>query len=229
MATYPNGIASWTNRIDNVNTVWAADPNTLAAELVAVQNAIGTNPQIESKPVAGNPITYPSLSARLSDTLWGHELPYVALGTPASFDVRYGTALNGFGQFNVYTTKHSDRWGWYNGSDITIGATGIYLVDVEQGFQYYTSGYYKLALTCDNINLRSAVWHWDFPSGSASNYSANFAGRQATLGFGFMREFVKGTRLRVVSENGTPKNPITAVDGLLTLQYLRTATVNGVE
>lgn len=227
MATYPNGIASWTNRIDNINTVWAADPNTLAAELVAVETSLGTNPQIESKPIAGNPVTYASLSARLSDTLAGTQRPYVAIGA-GSFSVRYGTALDGYGQFNVYTTKYSDHWGWYNGSDITVGVSGIYLVDVEQDWQYYSgSGYYKLALTCDNINLRSQVWHWDFPSGSASNYSANFAGRQATMGFAFMREFVAGTRIRVVSENGTATNPVTAASSLLTLQYLRQATVGG--
>jgi hypothetical protein len=229
MATYPNGIASWTNRIDNVNTVWAADPNTLAGELVAVETSVGTNPQIESAPIAGNPITYPSMSARLSDTLSGRQLPYVTVSAQDSFDVRYGSALDGYGQFNVYTHSASDMWGWYNGSDITVGVSGIYVVDVEQDWEYSTSGYYKLALTINNINLRSQVWHWDFPSGSASNYSANFAGRQATMGFSTVREFVAGTRIRVVSENGTAKNPVTAENASLTLQYLRQATVGGTD
>jgi hypothetical protein len=49
------------------------------------------------------------------------------------------------------------------------------------------------------------------------------------MGFAFMREFTAGTRLRVVSENGTSQNPVTAQNALLTLQYLRTASVDGGE
>lgn len=219
MATYPCGIASWTNRIDNVNTVWAADPNTLAGEIIAVETALGPNPHIESKPITGNPVTFASASERISQTNLGNGRPYALLDS-GSFNVRYGSALDGYGMYNVYS-KISDYGGFFNGSDITAPATGLYMIYVQQTWQYYTSGYLSLALAIDGAYQAGDMWHWTFPSGSASNYSANYANRYAHTNFSWMGSLEKGQRVRIVSENGTSKNPYPVIGGTVRIHYLR--------
>lgn len=43
MATYPSGLFSWTTVVDNVDDVLAAHPNSLAAEIIALETKIGVD------------------------------------------------------------------------------------------------------------------------------------------------------------------------------------------
>ena len=71
-AVYPKGVFSWTDRTNLVSNVLASDVNSLAADLIAVENAIGTTPNVESSPLAGNPVTYATVNARISDVQQGN-------------------------------------------------------------------------------------------------------------------------------------------------------------
>lgn len=75
MATYPGSIVVFTTKYDNVDTVLAADPNTIQAEVAAIESTLGTNPNI-SGTSGGTYIPTPSYShanvgARISNVEYG--------------------------------------------------------------------------------------------------------------------------------------------------------------
>jgi hypothetical protein len=45
MSFYPSQLASFSNKVDNVSTIFAADVNNLQNEIIAIETAIGLNPQ----------------------------------------------------------------------------------------------------------------------------------------------------------------------------------------
>lgn len=51
MATYPSGLFSWVTKIDNVDAVMAAHPNSLAAEIVALQTKLGVDSSSDSSSI----------------------------------------------------------------------------------------------------------------------------------------------------------------------------------
>lgn len=238
MATpiYPKALSSWTDRINQVDTVWAKDPNTLAAEIISIEQTVGTMAQVEPFPPVGNPVTYSSLSARVTDTLLGRQRPYVSLYNPA-FNVGYGTAPDD-GVYNVYK-KLYDPWNYFNGSDITIQSAGLYLIDVYQAWAPFTSGYMQLTLVINGVWTRGDLWQWNFPSDGpviSPGGTVSFGGpnnpvipsqvnryprRNANTGFLWMGSLGKGDRVRVTSENGTVLNPYPALNASLKAYYLR--------
>lgn len=48
MASYPRQVATFPTHHDNVDTVFAADPNNIQDEVIAVEKALGINPQVSS-------------------------------------------------------------------------------------------------------------------------------------------------------------------------------------
>lgn len=212
-ASYPKAIASWTPRIDQVDTVFAADPNTLAAELIAVEQTLGSMPQVESAVPVGNPVTYASVSARISASMLNSNLPYVSLYLN-EFNLNYG-GTPGKSVFNTYK-KLYDPYGYFNGSDITIQATGRYLVDCYQGWEPYSTGWLHLSLYTNDSFLRGQIWDWDLPP--IDQYSPE--GSNGATGFLWMGVLPAGTRLRVASQNGTPKNPYKVLNGSFKVQYI---------
>lgn len=233
---YPKAISSWTDRIDQINTVFAADPNTLAAEIIAVEKTIGTMPQVEPFPPVGNPVAYSNMSARITDTLLARQHPYVSLFNPA-FNAGYGTAPDD-AIYNVYK-KLFDPFGYYNGSDITIKTAGLYLIDVYQAWVPFTSGYMQLSLVINGIWTRGSLWQWNFPSDGpviSPGGTVTFGGpnnpvipsqvnryprRNANTGFTWLGSLGQGDRVRVTSENGTTLNPYPVQNASLKAYYLR--------
>lgn len=72
MASYPGTIATFTTKHDLSDVVDAADPNTIQSELVAVENALGTNVHVSTSPSASGTFittstTFASLNARLAN------------------------------------------------------------------------------------------------------------------------------------------------------------------
>jgi hypothetical protein len=219
MSTYPKGIETWVNRIDDVNIVFAADPNSLAAEIIAIEQNVGTMPAVESKPPVGKPVSYTSMSARLTDTLLGNQKPFVDLAAGLG-KVAYGSAGDGHGQFLSFS-KNYDPFNYYNGSDITIQASGVYAIDHYMTWSYQTNGYVASYVYINNVNSKGDLWHWsDFAVDSPAQF--NYAGRWGTTAVTFSNiALQKGTRLRVVAENGTATNPVQIENAFLRCQFLR--------
>src|ERR1700733_10283842 len=122
---YPNAIFGWVPRIDQVNIVFANDPNTIATEIQGIETVIGTNPPIETQPPVGSNITYPTMSARLSAAMNNANLPYAVL-TGNNFFINQGQQL-----FNSYRATQ-DPYKMYNGQDITIPCNGYWSVHADQ-------------------------------------------------------------------------------------------------
>jgi hypothetical protein len=193
---YPKALSGWTDRINNVDIVWAADPNTLAAEIISIESTVGTMPMVEPNPPVGKPLTFSSVSARISDVQNGYHLPYVEL-IASNFRVGYGSYFNGVP--NVYQPLVDD-FNYFNGSDISIGANGIYVIDVFQVWQPWVSGYVNIHLTINNNLARTATWSWD---SVPTNGPISWQNRTANAGIAWMGPLQYGDRVRVVSENGT--------------------------
>lgn len=71
-AAYPSQVKSFTTKQDFIDTVDAADPNSLQDEVVALETTVGTNPHISTAPASsgtyvGTVVTYASVAARLAN------------------------------------------------------------------------------------------------------------------------------------------------------------------
>lgn len=217
-AIYPKAVSTWTPRIDEVDIVWANDPNSLAAEIIATENTLGPMPHVESKPVVGNPISYPNVSARITDTFLGNQHPYVELST-SSFYTYYSSTGFDHGQYVNFRAAY-DSHGYFNGSDITIKADGLYLIDSYVTWEYYNSGYVMSFIVINGVNSKSDRWSWnDFSRSGPSD--ANYGGRWATTQPMWMGSLRAGTRVRIMAENGTPKNPYQVMNAYVRCYYLR--------
>lgn len=214
---FPKSVLSWTDRVDEVNVVWANDPNSLAAEIIAIENTLGAQPQVESAPYAGNPVTYDTVGARISDVLAGNQMPYCSV--TVSQDYVYNNQGWGtyFGHINTFS-KVYDPFGYYNGSDITIQASGLYLVTGHQEWSWFDSGFFQHSLYVDGNWWAGAMWNWLFGSFGPAYYNAD---RNANTSWTWVGPLAAGQRLQVVSENGTSFNPCTISNSWMRLYCLR--------
>lgn len=213
VAVYPKAIKSWTDRIDGVNIVWANDPNSLAAEIISIEQTLGAMPQVESKNPVGKPVTYDSVSARISDTMLGGQLPFVQLAN-ANFKLgRGGGYYNG--QFNTFNQVVSDHWKYFNGQDITIQEEGVYIIDASQSWSANSTGYVMMMLVINQARMRINRWDWaDYdPDGTSTDY--------ASTDVHWMGALNEGDRIRIASQNATNKDPTTVTYSNLSIQYLR--------
>lgn len=224
-AAYPKAVASWTARIDNVNTVYAADPNTLAAEILAVESALGPMPQVESPVPVGSPLTYSTVGDRINAAMLQTAHPYAEL-YKSNFKVGYGKLVQvpyllNYAVYNSFSVVE-DEWNYFNGSDITIQAPGVYLIDGFQVWDFYTSGWLFHMLVINGAVARGDLWQWNFPTSGPN--SENYDGHWARTGWAWMGPLAKGDRVRVASQNATTKNPYTVVGSSLRVYYLRSLT-----
>jgi len=200
---YPSGILTWTDRVDDVTTIDATDVNTLAADLISVENTLGTNIEIESSPPTGLPITYTTTSARISDAMNNAQLPSSTLSFP-SMQVPNTTQ----GQLNTYNATY-DPYGLYNGTDMTVTANGWWFVSVTQTWAWSSTGYSHLALCLNGTNniIVEDVFNWQFPGNSVTG---GVPGRWQQFGLRTVTRTVTweglahaGDRFSGLSENGT--------------------------
>ena len=219
---FPKSILSWTDRIDEVNVVFANDPNTLAAEVISIENTLGAQPQVENAPYSGNPVTYSTVSARISDVLAGNQMPYCSVTTSVMPVFNQQLAGTQFGQFNVFN-KVYDPFGYYNGSDITVQASGLYLITGAQNWGWNDSGYLNHSLFIDGLWMAGERWDWNFASFGPGFFENE---RPATTSFTWMGAIPAGQRIQVVSENGTSFNPYPVSNSWLRLFCLRKLPAN---
>jgi hypothetical protein len=211
-AVYPNGIVPWSPRVDKQNTVYAADPNTLAAEIQAIEGAIGTNPQIEYAPPIGTQISYASMSARLHDVQMGNQIPACSVANN-SFTVKN----NGSTHVNSYVADY-DPFSMFNGTDITIKAIGWYYITANQMFDHASSGWVEIQLSINNLVRTEDWWSWDFPenkSGGSWNSSSK------TLSLSWQGICNPNDRLSILSTNASNESNATVRYPFLRVSYHR--------
>lgn len=211
---YPKALSSWTDRINNVDIVWAADPNTLAAEIISIEQTLGTMPHVEPNMPVGKPAVYPSVGSRISAVQLGANLPYCEL-VRVNFKVGYGAYFNGVA--NVYQPLVDD-FGFFNGSDMSMPTNGVYVIDVFQVYAPWTSGFLNVHLTINNQLARTGTWSWDAVPTFGPRSWAN---RTASAGLTWMGPLQKGDRVRVVTENGTGWAPYVVQYSSFRAQYIR--------
>lgn len=158
-SVFPNGIFNWTDRVNEVNIVFANDTNSLAAEVISVENTLGENPQIEkSPPAGGNDISYTSVDARISDAMNNAQMPAVFLQK----DLLQLDNVSG-GILNTYDVAY-DPFGMHNGIDVTVPVFGWWIVDTFQTWGYWNDGYVHHMFAIDGLNniVSEDLVDWEF-------------------------------------------------------------------
>jgi hypothetical protein len=220
---YPSQIFTWTDRQDETSLVEAADPNSIAADLVAVETTLGTMPQLESNPVAGPQINFTNVNQRLDYLTSGSHLPVCQLGSSGQQIASGQGAATNYGQYNSYGTVVYDPFGLYNGSDVTIPVTGWYSVEVAQFWPWAAAGYGALHLWTGSIWADTSKWSWDFPENvqhGAWQGGSNIA-RPGPTRAHFEGVLNQGTRIRAISENGTAATPVTVTNMRMSVSLAR--------
>jgi hypothetical protein len=200
MATYPNSIFFWQPRIDQQNIVFANDPNTLANEIIAVEQAVGVNPQIEKHPPTGTGFTYRSLDSRVSAAMGNWEMPFGYFYNPGFF-IGQGQQL-----YNTYRVGF-DPYGYFNGQDLTIRKAGFYSIHANQKWNQQGDNFIGgnvLIMLWNGKLVDAEMWQWDnFFGNSAYKFASN-----AYSGNGFSRvrwqgALAAGDHIQFLSVNST--------------------------
>lgn len=210
---YPGSTFYWgPDRQNEINVDFAADVNGPAAEIIAIEETLGVNPQIEKSPITGNQITYPDVDTRISATLDGTGIPVCSLGNNELFvpNTLNLTAATNYGVWNAYTANY-DPFNMYNGSVVTIPVTGWWRIIVGQYWDWYSTGYHRCLWYVGNQWWRHDCWHWDFAGNQPGGwwYTNDEIGpqRYAHTSITWEGVLTAGTAMRVLSENGCPDTP----------------------
>lgn len=216
-AVFPKSVVPWTDRVDEVDVVWAKDPNSLAAEVIAVENTLGPMPHQEKSPFVGSPVTYGSVDARITDAAAGNLNPYCSVTVSSFFVYNFQGPGTRWGHFNSFS-KVYDPYGYYNGSDITIQASGLYLITGSQSWEWHDNGWLRHSLYIDDLWQCGHRWDWNFGGFGPAFFDPS---RTADTAFTWMGAIPAGKRVRVVSENNTSRNPFRVSNSWVRLYCLR--------
>ena len=90
-ATYPASVRSFTTKVDVTGIVYAAHPNDLQDEVIAIESILGVTPSLSTTPNAGGSFTatattFNSVSARLAN---------IETGIVADVHTQYVNKTNG--------------------------------------------------------------------------------------------------------------------------------------
>lgn len=216
-AIFPKSIVSWTDRVDNQDIIFANDPNSLAAEIIAMENTLGAMPQQEKSPFTGSPITYSSVDARITDAMSGNLNPYVSITAGSFFVFNQQGPGSRWGHINTFQ-KVYDPYGFYNGTDVTVQVSGLYLISGNQTWGWHDSGYLWHSLFIDGLWACGHRWDWNFGLFGPSFFEDD---RNAQTAWHMLVPIQAGKRVQVVSENGTSRNPFTVNSSWLRMYCLR--------
>ncbi len=216
-AVYPNGVLPWTDRVDEVNIVFAEDVNPLAAEIEAIETSIGTTPNVEPSPPNGSSaITYPTLSSRVTDAMDNAQLPVVVLGNTTF------TCPNNTSGTLVPHQRRFDPFNCFNGTDFTAVAAGWWVVTGTMTWDWWSDGYsdHRLCLNGFSNYLCHNQINWEFPGNTIPDGSDlvtprwwQFGKRSISTTVNWQGLLNKGDRLSMLAENGTsnPSHTITNI------------------
>lgn len=229
---FPKSYFSWSDRTDEVSNVLANDPNSIASELISVEKTLGVMPHQEKHPVAGPPITYSSVDARLTDIQQGNQVPFAEFGVNpmdvpngATFSANVGNAP---GKLNTYSPKW-DNFNFYDGHTATIGITGAYLITAWQEWPFNTSGFVAMHLFFNAVTIGNGpawqnmgIFNWSFPQTGPTRWDrTGFNNRQCMTELTWIGIANKGWRIQILSENGTPSPTQRVINGAMRIYYLR--------
>jgi hypothetical protein len=226
---FPQSTIQWLDRVDELNTVFANDPNSIAAEVGAVENTLGVMPQVEKLPIVGTgTTTYQTVDARLSDMLNGNQVPVLAISSPQQYVKNRQSAGDNYGEFNNYTNVSYDPFGMWNGTDIKIQANGWYLVTAEQSWDWWSTGYNGMSLWIDGSMFRQDLWHWDFVGNTLGSYwyPTTAEKRPGSTDVSWQGVLQQGQRIRIMSENGCADTPHRAFNQSLAISFVRSVAAN---
>lgn len=211
-AFYPENILAWTDRLDEQDIVWANDPNSLAAEVSAIETTLGAMPQLESNPVAGPQVNFVSVNQRLDYMTFGQQIPVVQLTSNSqSISSHQGSASN-YGAYNSYGTAIYDPYTLWNGSDVVVPTTGWYYVDAVQYWPWSVSGYTALHLLISSTLQDTDLWDWELTQNKQGGAWQGYSdiARPGCTHVKYSGIINQGARIRVVSENGTATSSVIA-------------------
>lgn len=226
-AAYPKSLLNWTNRL-NSQTVFAADPNTLAAEIDAIETAIGVMPMNEPLPLTNAVATYPTMSARLTAAYLQSGHPYVEASS-AGFNLPHVNGGTGL-QFNPgFPTRPTGPPGTvypaYFGvsGNITIQDTGVWLINAHQVWDYAGQGWVQHVLYVGGAQVRRSVFNYSmFPSSGSNSYGERFINQYGHTETTWLGRVNAGTLVRVASGNYTNRSPLKVESVSLSAYFLRT-------
>lgn len=148
MATYPGGLKTYTNKVDGVDTVLAADMNSVQGEIQAIEAELGVNPRTSSLPSSTGTYnssgTNTTVAARLTNLEAG-------LTGDAGDGVRVGYTLLHSGNYTSAPGALSIAGSSYtkivivvrittigSGAGVTVNVNGA--TTVKYGYFNYTTG-----------------------------------------------------------------------------------------
>lgn len=161
MAVYPNSIFPWTARRNNLDVVWANDPNSIVAEVQAIESIIGTNPNIETGTYNGVPLIFSTMNARVAAAATLQNMPFAVLANTGTTTI----APNKTMRFSY--TVVADQYAMWNGIDITIPASGLYYVFANVDWDtkgVFASGVSRQTLIVNGKGVNSDFHVWNYPS-----------------------------------------------------------------
>ena len=134
MAVFPNSIFPWTPVVDNVTVITADMENSLADEIIAIEEVIATTPHVEPQPpVTINQITvYENIDLRISSCANNFYMPHCRARGQRFHCGENQQVWLGF-QADIDTN------GYFNGTDVTIQGDGVHNIVVTAQFLGGTS------------------------------------------------------------------------------------------
>ena len=238
--SYPSSVLSWLDRVDNQDVDFANDINSVVADLESVETVVGTNPQIESAPPTGNPINYASVSTRISDAMSNAQLPFVSLTLPSQ------TLSNTSSGMLLSFKSAIDGYGSYNGNDITVPASGWWIVSSVMQWSWWNEGYVHHSMTLNGSSnvLGEKLVDWAFsgnvqpvlykPGAVINGVPQVFVGnpivtppwwsrgkRPLRTSVDWQGALHKGDRISVYAENGTSNAATNITNASLKASMLR--------
>lgn len=207
-ASYPGATLSWTSRI-NSQTIYAADPNTLAAEIDAIETYVGTNPHHEPHALTGGTKTFSNMSARLSSAMLQDQHPYYEIYRSTNQNISHSTASTHVQQ-NYFTTEKSS-WSGYgiSGGTVKIKDAGVWLIHATQKWNYTSSGWVQMQLLSGGSILDRDIFNYSlFPRSGSNSYGERFLNDDAYTHTSFLGRLGAGSVISVSSGNYTNSNPL---------------------
>lgn len=224
---YPSGVFSWVDRVDRVSIDFANDINSVASDLISVEQTLGTNPQNETSPPNGGlPVNYATVSNRISDAMTNNLLP-VCILRASPFTVNNSSA----GQVTNFNSIY-DPFSMFNGTDITIKQNGWYMFSCHQTWSWWNDGFSHTYLTTNGDNVEEALIDWAF-SGNLGHDPDDLprwvrnSGRRPRIAHLFWQgRCGPGERISIVAENGTSNASLQVTYTAFKIAMLKTLPVS---
>lgn len=141
MAQYPNVIKTFTTKVDQINVVYADDMNSAQGEITAIENALGTSPQMATNSLdASRHVDYGTVVNRLEAIQANLSAPAIALSSVA--------VKPSSGSFWTYTSWSVDQddFGYASPSGFTTRDDAWWLINATGNWDPNSSGQRVLAL-----------------------------------------------------------------------------------